>query len=134
MRWDESLATGNAVIDAEHRELIALIDELELADTEADETRVPQALEQLADYVAVHFQMEERLMRREGYPAAAIEAHVAEHRELARRTSELEAAYAAGTLDSVDPIVEFLYEWFQHHIAEVDQQLADHVRERTRRG
>jgi len=67
MRWTPALATGNAVIDAEHRELIALIDELELADVGPSETRIADALDQLTDYAAVHFQMEEKLMRREEY-------------------------------------------------------------------
>jgi len=130
MRWSRSLETGNATVDKEHRELIALIDELELADLGADETRVPIVLEELTDYVAVHFQMEEKLMRREEYPAEAMEAHLAEHRKLDRKTQEFVDAYAEGKLESVEPIVDFLYEWFSHHIAEVDQAMAEHVRAR----
>jgi hemerythrin-like metal-binding protein len=130
MRWTPALETGNVAVDAEHRELIALIDELELADVGADETRVPDALDQLTDYIAIHFQMEEKLMRREGYPAEAIEHHLAEHRELALKTQGFVDAYAEGSLTSVEPIVEFLYEWFSHHILEVDTLMAEHVRAR----
>ncbi len=60
---------------------------------------MPIVLEELTDYVAVHFQMEEKLMRREEYPAEAIEAHVAEHRKLDRKTQEFVDAYAEGKLD-----------------------------------
>ena len=130
MRWTPALETGNVAVDAEHRELIALIDELELADVGADETRVPDALDQLTDYIAIHFQMEEKLMRREEYPAEAIEHHLAEHRELAKRTRGFVDDYSEGSLTSVEPIVGFLYEWFQLHILEVDTLMAEHVRAR----
>jgi hemerythrin-like metal-binding protein len=130
MRWTPALETGNVAVDAEHRELIALIDELELADVGADETRVPDAIDQLTDYIAIHFQMEEKLMRREEYPAEAIEHHLGEHRELAQGTQGFVDAYADGSLTSVEPIVDFLYEWFSHHILEVDTLMAEHVRAR----
>ena len=65
MQWTPDLATGNAVVDGEHKQLIALINELELAGSGPDGSAVPDALDELTDYVFVHFQMEEKLMRRE---------------------------------------------------------------------
>ncbi len=129
-RWTPALLTGNAVIDSEHRQLIALIDRLELAGNEPDGNGAAKALDELTDYVFVHFQMEEKLMVREAYPAPAIEAHVAEHRALSSRTHELVREYDEGTIASVDPIIEFLYGWFAHHIAEVDAAMARHIRSR----
>ena len=128
MRWTPDLITGNAVVDAEHRELIALIDKLELVGSGPDGRGIAEALDELTDYVFVHFQMEEKLMQREGYPAAAVEAHVAEHRKLDRETKELVEQYSDGTLTTVQPIVIFLYEWFQHHIAQVDRAMAEYIR------
>jgi len=130
MRWTPDLLTGNAVVDAEHRELIALIDKLELAGMGAVRISPEEALDELTDYVFVHFQMEEKLMAREGYPAEAIEAHIAEHRTLDSRTQELVQQFTDGVLTTVEPIVTFLYEWFQHHIAEVDRVMAGWIRER----
>ena len=128
MRWTPELMTGNAIVDAEHREIIALIDKLELAGNGPAGNGAEEALDELTNYVFVHFQMEEKLMQREGYPAKAVEAHVAEHRDLDRRTQELVREYSDGTLTSVEPIVDFLYEWLQHHIAEVDRAMADFIR------
>jgi len=128
MRWTPDLVTGNTVVDAEHRELIALIDKLEFAGNGPEGTGVAEALEELTDYVFVHFQMEEKLMRREGYPAPAIDAHVAEHRALDRSTQELVQRYSDGGLTSAEPIVSFLYEWFQHHIQQVDRAMAEYIR------
>ncbi len=128
MRWTPDLATGNEVVDAEHRQLIALIDKLEFAGNGPERDGAARALDELTDYVFVHFQMEEKLMRREGYPATALEVHLAEHRALDRRTQELVEENSDGRLTTVEPIVSFLYEWFQHHIVEVDRAMAEFIR------
>jgi len=132
-RWTPALLTGNTIVDAEHRELIGLIDRLELVGDGPDGDGVGAALDELSEYVFVHFQMEEKLMLREEYPATAFDAHVAEHQALNRRTQEYVQAYSEGTLTTVGPIVDFLYDWFSHHIAEVDVALAEHVRSRHER-
>ena len=128
MRWTPDLITGNAVVDAEHQELIALIDRLELVGNGPDGSGIAEALDELTDYVFVHFQMEEKLMRREAYPADALEAHLAEHRKLDERTRELVRAYSDGTLSTVDPIVDFLYDWLRDHIQLVDRAMAEYIR------
>ena len=38
--------------------------------------------------------------------------------------------YNDGKVARVDPIVKFLYEWFAHHVVEVDAAMAEFVRER----
>jgi hemerythrin len=130
MRWTQDLMTGNAVVDGEHRELIALIDKLELAGDGPDGQSIEETLDELTDYVFVHFQMEEKLMDREGYPTEAVQAHLAEHRKLDSATQDLMQQYSEGSLTSVEPIVTFLYEWFRHHIAEVDRSMAEYIREK----
>jgi hemerythrin len=134
MRWTSDLATGNDVVDSEHRELIALINQLELAGSGPDGIGIAQALEELTDYVFVHFQMEEKLMRREGYPTDAFEAHIAEHRQLDQATQKLVQQYSDGTLNTVEPIVTFLNEWLRHHIAQVDRAMAEYIRANHARG
>ena len=44
MRWTTDLATGNDVVDSEHRELIALINRLELAGSGPDGMGIASAL------------------------------------------------------------------------------------------
>jgi len=128
MRWTPELMTGNAVVDAEHQELIALIDRLELVGNGPDGSGIAEALDELTDYVFVHFQMEEKLMRREEYPADATQAHLAEHRKLDQRTKQLVQQYSEGSLSTVGPIVDFLYDWLQNHIQQVDRAMADFIR------
>jgi hemerythrin-like metal-binding protein len=128
MRWTPELITGNAVVDSEHQQLIALIDRLELVGGGPDGSGIEDALDELTDYVFVHFQMEEKLMHREGYPPDAIDAHLAEHHRLDQRTAQLVQQYSDGALRTVDPIVNFLYDWLQNHIQTVDRAMADFIR------
>ena len=128
MRWTPELMTGNAVVDSEHQQLIALIDRLELVGGGPDGSGIEDALDELTDYVFVHFQMEEKLMRREEYPADALEAHLAEHRKLDQRTTQLVQQYSDGALRTVDPIVNFLYDWLENHILTFDRAMADFIR------
>ena len=128
MRWTPELMMGNAVVDSEHQKLIALIDRLEFVGSGPDGSGIEDALDELTDYVFVHFQMEEKLMRREGYPPDAIETHLAEHHKLDQRTAQLVQQYSDGELSTVDPIVNFLYDWLQNHIQTVDRAMADFIR------
>jgi methyl-accepting chemotaxis protein/hemerythrin len=130
MRWTPELRTGNAVVDTEHEELIALLDRLEFLGNGPEGVGIDEALDELTDYVFVHFQMEQKLMRREEYPDADIEAHLAEHRKLDHRTQELVRSYSEGRLTTVQPIVDFLYDWLVNHIQVVDRAMADYIRAR----
>lgn len=130
MRWTPALLTGNEVVDSEHKRLIALIDRLELLGNGGGDLAVREALDELTDYVFVHFQMEEKLMRREEYPTLSLDAHLEEHAALAAKTQELVARYDAGEIVTVQPIVDFLYDWFEHHILQVDMRMATFIREK----
>lgn len=125
MEWDASLETGNAAVDEQHRELVGLFNELE--DTERDDgpAEVRRALDDLTEYVAVHFEMEEQLMRSLAYPPEAFGEHVREHRDLTARTRELVLAHRTGELDSVAPITELLRDWLCDHIEKLDRRLAE---------
>jgi hemerythrin-like metal-binding protein len=133
MQWTSGMATGNAVVDSEHRELIALVNQLEFAGSGPDGIAISEALEELTDYVFVHFQMEEKLMQREEYPHDAFEAHVAEHRQLDQATQQLVGQYSDGSLNTVEPIVTLLNEWLRHHIAQVDRAMAEFIRSKHSR-
>lgn len=129
MNWDASLETGDAAIDAQHRAIVSLCDELSAAEKDGpDEVR--RALDQLTEYVAVHFAMEHDLMRNEEYPAENIERHLAEHDRMTQLTRDKVLEYRTGALTSVAPVRAFLKDWIAQHVAEMDGQLAAHVRER----
>lgn len=90
--WGEDIITGNAQIDAEHRELFQRLDILMAA---INQNRGAEVIQETLDfftlYVRTHFIAEERMHR--DYQAPDYEAHVAAHRELAREVEALKAHY-----------------------------------------
>ena len=123
--WDASLETGDEVIDRQHRAIHALFNQLEAAaDNEAE---IMRALDFLTEHVAVHFAMEEDLMRSEEFPPRLTEAHVFEHERLTEGVRDQVLAFRTGQLDSMRPIVDFMREWLVTHVRQCDRQFIEHI-------
>jgi hemerythrin-like metal-binding protein len=128
--WDGSLDTGDQTIDAQHRAIVALCEHLTAAEKDGpDEVR--RVLDQLTEYVAVHFALEQDLMEREAYPAEDRAEHVAEHESMTRLTRQQVLDYRTGRLTSVAPMREWLDVWIRRHVVEMDGRLAEHIRRRA---
>jgi len=121
---------GVRVIDAEHRQLIGFLNELITAGPGAD---LPRLVEGLADYVRVHFTVEEELMVAHGFPGYA--AHKAQHEEFAARVRSLRETIAEPGSE-LGPTIRpfpgselgpttrlFLARWLVNHIDRTDREL-----------
>lgn len=126
--WDPSLATGDSSVDHQHQALFALFAELdEAGEARADEATIRAILDRLTEYIAVHFECEQDLMARTGYPESRIVEHRKEHDSLTQRTREMVLDFRTGELSSIQPLAAFLNEWLTHHIRELDFELTSHV-------
>lgn len=121
MDWKNDYSVGIPEIDEQHKILFACLDRLEAApDKEQVELAMYFVMEQLNDYVRIHFAVEEVVMRLFDFPG--LEAHAAEHRAFAERLKRLQQA----ELDH-DVHVEagrFLREWLVRHVMVSDKQYA----------
>jgi hemerythrin len=126
--WDDSFATGHAVIDEQHRKLIALIDRLYLGMQEQQGREILKpAFEELADYINVHFSMEARLMTEAGYAKKA--HHLDLHEAFVEKVSELRKEFESGDDFLLTLRVSlFLKLWFSDHILQEDKLLAAGIR------
>ena len=128
LRLDESLLTGDETVDTQHREIVALVDRmLEAEEAGHGEELLAHALEHLAAYASSHFACEQNLMEKYGFPAEQAEEHIADHRDLTERTRDFVLSYRAGEVSTVKPLIEFLLEWLDRHIANVDRKLVEYV-------
>ena len=67
--FDESLVTGNEMIDSQHKELIDKINKLlDSCETSKDKLVAVKTLDYLADYTEFHFGEEEKLQESITYP------------------------------------------------------------------
>ncbi len=124
MRWDEELSVGIAEIDQHHRviaECIALVeDAVGKRSEKARWSAVHASIGRLADYVRIHFAVEESLMRMHDYPE--IDQHVDEHLRFARDLMSLQRK--ALDSDVSEDMVVFLSSWQREHIAVSDKRYA----------
>lgn len=123
--WDDSLSTGIEEIDAQHKDLIKLMQRLYILQQKdfAREFifRILQELEKLTEY---HFLSEETLMLLLQYPLAKTQQ--AEHRKLLR----VLVANIRAVEDNVKPLDEvlgFLFGWLKSHIKEEDMGIRNYI-------
>ena len=107
LTWEPGFASGNAFIDAEHRELFRLSNQLlDLATrTDARDGAISSAMAQLVGLVEAHFRHEERILGEVGYPNLA--AHAARHRQLEERATEI-SNRIVGQQNTVGDILDFV--------------------------
>ena len=115
------LATGVPVIDRQHARMASLLNRVADAVKGGEgPERVTGLLDELVAFTRNHFETEQRLMERYGYPEAL--AHAQEHRRLLDDLISIRA-HAGGA--SVMLTLQSLKEWLTSHIAHGDRELGE---------
>lgn len=131
VEFDNSLVTGNEMIDGQHKELIAKIDKLVTCCQEGGEKmQAIKMLDYLAEYTDFHFSAEEKLQEEVSYPA--IEGHKAKHEDFKKAVDELHEMLVEeeGPTDAFVAAVEKnVVNWLFDHIKNMDQALAAYIQE-----
>lgn len=124
----DDLLTGNALIDSEHRELFAAVNNLIDACAQGKgRDQIQKTVQFLEDYVAKHFRDEEGLQTKSNYPGypAHKQFHDGYRRKLAETTQVLTregpSVKALGDLNGVVAILV-------SHIRTEDKRLARHIK------
>jgi len=122
VEWQESMSIGVDEIDAQHKQLLALVNETaETAQRPVGNDKKGETLRRLCDYVVLHFASEEALMDPEAY--GHYDQHIQEHIDCSMRALDFMADYSAGKDVSLEEFLEFAAAWVQHHIRETDKTL-----------
>ena len=129
--WNPEYSVGDQTIDAQHAELIAIINELadQLDGVEAPAIADARAVfDHLANYVTAHFAYEEERIAAAGYPEERIAAHQAEHNAILRTVQEFEQVFEGGDAAALQRMMPFLYgEWLIHHICGTDKDYVPYL-------
>jgi hemerythrin len=128
------LITGVAEIDAQHRALLALANQVLDTPDEASPATFLRAVSFLARYIVDHFAAEEAVMAQAGYPGARF--HLEFHARLRRETAEIvTCSQREGASKKVKLAVSFMLEdWLIYHIRETDRELANFLRDHSAGG
>ena len=124
--WDEAHRTGHTGMDASHRKLIDLVNQLADA-MQNDEPKefCRNVLDQYIGDVKSHFAAEEILMDALQYPKAR--EHRALHEAMLKDVLSFKASYDAGDAAEFTTLLVILDNWLARDIARADKALAAFV-------
>jgi diguanylate cyclase len=127
MLWEDTYASGHALIDAQHHRLFQLASALMSVLTEnRPVAEVSLRLETLLAHTAQHFHDEETLLRKASY--ADLSEHAATHAALLKKALSLQSDVQAGRLD-FGKLVSFLaLDLVKGHILSEDRDYFAHLR------
>jgi hemerythrin-like metal-binding protein len=114
--------TGIETVDVHHRVQMSLVGLVEQALHQGGDGAVAgEALGRLADFTQAHFQTEEQVMRRHGYPQ--VEAHAEAHRRLLEEVRGVQQAHARGAEGA--GAAGSLRRWLLDHVRGMDQAFGE---------
>ena len=126
--FDETLVTGNEMIDGQHKELIERINQLlESCEDGQGKVKAIKMLDYLLDYTEFHFSAEEKLQEEIQYPG--IEEHKAKHAEFKNAVKELQEMLEEEEGPSsafVEAVHKNVVEWLYNHIKTFDRSVAEY--------
>ena len=122
--WSEELSVGNAMIDSEHKNLIGMVNNLERVIRARDGFAMPQAFDQLEEYLCAHFANEEKMAQAINFPFTQNER---EHKYVLKSLHLIRNAVTAMAAkngiwaeDAADHYPEFLNDWLTNHVTKED--------------
>ena len=96
--WRDTYALGHPVIDAQHKAMLNLSNDLlDLVASEAGAPRIDAAMGALLQHIRIHFSEEERILAGVGYPQ--LEVHQQAHRYLLETTAQMQQNLHQGETD-----------------------------------
>jgi len=126
-KWSSALSVYLPEIDAEHRAIYRLGDELHKALLAgAGPAQLKPILVNLLQAAEQHFRHEERLMRAIHYDACAW--HKRQHDAARKRAKALAKRIAAGDSAAAGELLEFLSDWIRDHMAVADRMMGARLR------
>jgi hemerythrin len=128
MQWTEDLETGIQVIDDQHKRIIGYINELHHASETGNAAEVQEVLEGLLDYTVTHFQFEEELQKKAGYPF--LKAHQRVHEIFMKRIATFRERANKGE-NIIPELLSMLKVWLSSHIKGDDRDYVESVRKIT---
>jgi hemerythrin len=121
IEWTEEFSVGIKSIDAQHKKLIEMINELNksVALGESD-TFLANLFVRLMNYTKEHFAYEEELFSKYKYQNSV--EHIKQHRKLLHQVYELKNQYESDPSASLGlEIIQFLRSWLINHILKADK-------------
>ncbi|GAB0058138.1 Bacteriohemerythrin [Candidatus Magnetaquicoccaceae bacterium FCR-1] len=121
--WTPDMSVGDRMLDFDHRNLIALLNQVYKSIQQRDVILFNLVQQELFNYTLGHFNREEAYLREQGYPM--LDRHVKVHQALTRKVRDMRHRFLTEVnLSSQqqlgDELLELLSGWLRDHILEED--------------
>ena len=127
--WDDSMSIGVPEIDAQHKRLFHLANDVAATlERGFDKQAVQRDLGILCNYAVEHVASEEALMDMDAYPE--YDLHVSEHMQCTTKALDFLEAFAEDKNVDMAEFLQFVTFWIRDHILNVDQGLSVFLRGR----
>lgn len=121
--WRDEYVVNIQEVDKHHRKMFDMADHLFYSIKNGkDRAAVEDALKFLIGYTRLHFESEENLMARYGYPAT--ESHAAKHERLLEKVDEMKGRLQENNNGINDEFIDFFKDWIVGHILTDDVKYA----------
>jgi hemerythrin len=124
IQWSPSFSVGQPILDADHRKLIDILNQIYDAWTSGDSSTIElgKLFDDLLDYTDVHFSREEAKLSSRDYDD--LDRHHAAHERLRELVHAFRSRHLAGQqADTMtEEMAKFLKSWLVNHILEEDMK------------
>ena len=121
IKWRDSLSVGVDSIDADHKKLLTIVNEMfEAVRDQKGSEHITIQVDKLIQYTQEHFVAEEAAMAKVHYPA--LDAHKRSHEKLIQEVAKFKERIDNSEEDTVIPFYHFLRDWLLDHILEEDMK------------
>jgi len=125
--WTEELSVQVLSMDAQHKQLIGLINKLHAALKRGQGAAATGTiLKELIQYTEYHFSAEEKLMDAARY--SDLPAQRQAHALLVDKAKDAEQRWAAGDSRITQELMNLLYDWLPQHIVGMDKKYGPYLR------
>ena len=120
LTWSDKYSVGVKAIDAQHANLVGILNDLHDAMMKGQAAEITAALlKKLVTYTREHFAAEEAMMTAAKYPA--LKEHIAKHRDLTKEVEAYVGRFERGEAAINTPLLNFLRDWLSNHILKEDK-------------
>jgi hemerythrin len=124
LSWNNQYIIGDWTIDEQHKMLFKLVNDFHTDWNQVHDPKdIALLLNKLMQYCEHHFQTEEGIMEKEGFPK--LEQHRGDHEKLAKTIFALNEEYVARRELASNDVQKFIKNWLVEHIINSDYEFRD---------
>lgn len=121
--WDDKYVTGAVTLDNQHKQLLNMINLLNVAVKKGKSPLImTQTMQSLAEYSVFHFAAEEEVMREVKFPKEWEAPHREEHNRYITRIMDFQRGMDQGKRDLDREMILYLRDWWDRHILVTDMK------------